>query len=159
MAITKKEIDEIKSRLEKASSGPWRVATTTDGEYILDCDDCVVAAIFERKEDAYFVAHAREDITRLVAEVERLYNRNKELLEFNRMYFAQIKELRTEVERLRKDNSVLKAEVDRLTHFSKMFEWFLQEIDTHIRSTPEPLPYIITTMREFWRFMEGVTND
>lgn len=101
MAITKKEIEEIKSRLEKALPGPWRVASTTDGEYILDCDDWVVAAIFERKEDAYFVAHAREDIPRLVAEVERLYNRNQELLEFNRMYFAQIKELRAEVERLR----------------------------------------------------------
>lgn len=72
MAITKKEIDEIKSRLEKTSPGPWRVATTTDGEYILDCDDCVVAATFERKEDAYFVAHVREDIPRLMAEIDRL---------------------------------------------------------------------------------------
>ena len=72
MAMTKKEIEEIKSRLEKASPGPWRVASTTDGEYILDCDDWVVAAIFERKEDTYFVAHAREDIPQLVAEVERL---------------------------------------------------------------------------------------
>lgn len=111
MAITKKEIDEIKSRLEKASPGPWRVATTTDGEYILDCDEFVVAAIFERKEDAYFVAHAREDIPRLVAEVERLYNRNQELLEFNRMYFAQIKELRAEVERLRETIKVAEREL------------------------------------------------
>lgn len=75
--LTKKEIDEIKSRLEKASPGPWRVTSTskrhqTGGDYIPDCDDWVVVSIFERKEDAYFVAHAREDIPRLVAEVERL---------------------------------------------------------------------------------------
>jgi len=111
LAITKKEIDEIKSRLEKASPGPWRVATTTDGEYILDSDDCVVAATFERKEDAYFVTHTREDISRLVAEIERLYNRNQELLEFNRMYFAQIKELRAEVERLRETIKVAEREL------------------------------------------------
>ena len=80
--LTKKEIEEIKSRLEKASPGPWRVASTTDGEYILDCDEFVVAAIFERKEDAYFVAHAREDIPRLVAEVERLQAALEELAEF-----------------------------------------------------------------------------
>lgn len=70
--LTQDDLDMIKERAEKASSGPWQVASTTDGEYILDCDELVVAATFERKEDAYFVAHAREDIPRLVAEVERL---------------------------------------------------------------------------------------
>ncbi|MEK5323319.1 hypothetical protein [Aeribacillus sp. FSL M8-0254] len=72
MPLTQAELNEIKERAEKATSCPWQVASTTDGEYIIDCDEWVVAATFERKEDAYFVAHAREDIPRLVAEVERL---------------------------------------------------------------------------------------
>ena len=82
MPLTQAELNEIKERAEKATSGPWQVASTTDGEYILDCDEWVVAATFERREDAYFVAHAREDIPRLVAEIERLQAALEELAEF-----------------------------------------------------------------------------
>jgi len=77
MRLTNEELVAISERAEKASPGPWQVASTTDGEYILDCDEWVVAATFERREDAYFVAHAREDIPSLldhIAELEAVIN-------------------------------------------------------------------------------------
>lgn len=82
MRLTNEELVTISERAEKASSGPWQVASTTDGEYILDCDEWVVAATFERKEDAYFVAHAREDIPKLldhIAELEAVFNIIREI--------------------------------------------------------------------------------
>jgi uncharacterized protein YbaR (Trm112 family) len=46
----------------------------------------------------------------------------------------------------------LETEIERL-------DLFLQEIDTHIRSTPEPLPYIIETMRNYLDYREELAND
>lgn len=74
-------LEEIKQRAEAVSSRPWRDYVTgysmngrTDGEryhrVILDDSKYVTDLISEH--DAAFVVHARSDIPRLIAEVERL---------------------------------------------------------------------------------------
>ncbi|MCR8843139.1 hypothetical protein NQ117_05555 [Paenibacillus sp. SC116] len=64
---------------DAATSGPWNIADTTDGFYVLDADDYVLAATLEHAVDATFIVEARqgwpEAIRRAIvaeAEVERL---------------------------------------------------------------------------------------
>lgn len=57
--ITQEELTEIRDRAEKATEGPW-------SEYVIQFA-CV-------EEDADFIAHAREDIPKLLAEIERMDN-------------------------------------------------------------------------------------
>jgi len=70
--LTSEELQAIRVRAEKASEGPWRLADTADGAWLLDGADMIIAGTFERLEDAIFSAHAREDIPKLLAEIERL---------------------------------------------------------------------------------------
>lgn len=70
--LTNEELAQIKERAEKATGGPWKCADTTDGAWLLDDADLIVAETFGREEDASFTAHAREDIPKLTAEIERL---------------------------------------------------------------------------------------
>jgi hypothetical protein len=53
--MTKEELDAIRKRCEKASPGPW---------YVVNID--------KSKPNAEFMAHAREDIPKLLEEIERL---------------------------------------------------------------------------------------
>lgn len=83
-AITSAELAEIKARVDAATPGTW---TVDDSEAAIGWD--VVATgednlcgwvangapgegAFCEEPDARFVAHARTDVPRLVAEVERL---------------------------------------------------------------------------------------
>lgn len=66
------EIEAIRERVEKATEGEWRIADTTEGAWLLDGNDLIIAGTFERIEDAVFSKHARQDIPKLLAEIERL---------------------------------------------------------------------------------------
>ncbi|MED4892434.1 MULTISPECIES: hypothetical protein [Heyndrickxia] len=41
----------------------------------------------------------------------------------------------------------------------EILDAFLQDIDTHLRATPAPLPYIEATMRKYWAYKEVTPND
>ncbi|MBS4195388.1 hypothetical protein [Lederbergia citri] len=91
--LSKEEIETIRKRAEAATEGPWfhtnyHVATkpevhggyppnsasiceTCDGEYIENYN----------KADAEFIAHARTDIPKLLAEIERLRSIIKDIRE------------------------------------------------------------------------------
>lgn len=58
------DIDAIRARAEAATPGPW---ADHDGPLLED----VVAYIYSDADEA-FIAHAREDVPALLAEVERL---------------------------------------------------------------------------------------
>ncbi|MCY9532916.1 hypothetical protein M5X04_26770 [Paenibacillus alvei] len=45
---------------DAATPGPWDSADTTDGFYILDADDYVLAATLERAVDATFILESRQ---------------------------------------------------------------------------------------------------
>lgn len=85
--MTEDELKAIRERADKATPGPW---VGGDGEYddvcaaIPNSNDNAVYLIIEcmYKNDVSFVAHARQDIPALVAEVERLQKNNRELFYF-----------------------------------------------------------------------------
>ena len=64
------KIEEIKARAEAATRGPWEQARPS-GEYVVNGDNFNVC-MTRRSKDAAFIAHARQDILNLIAEVERL---------------------------------------------------------------------------------------
>ena len=76
MSITDKRLTEIQARVEAATEGPWddqpnwtdtaRVVLNGDGEALWDAVGLMADA------DADFIAHAREDIPALLAEIDRL---------------------------------------------------------------------------------------
>ena len=92
--VTEQELQVIKKRVEGATVGPWRL-DLWDGLLISEVTKGVVLKagqgrmIKAASEDVKFIAHAREDIPALIAEVERL----REALEFyanERVYMANI---------------------------------------------------------------------
>src|SRR5690625_1706277 len=79
--LTVEELAEIKERAEKASEGPWDVDVPVD--YCANCENgyeivqselflAPIVAELNVADDAEFIAHAREDIPKLLAEIERL---------------------------------------------------------------------------------------
>lgn len=79
--LTSEELQAIRARAERASKGRWSVNVSVDY-----CDNCKngyeivqselflapIVAELRNREDAEFIAHAREDIPKLLAEIERL---------------------------------------------------------------------------------------
>lgn len=72
MKLTQEQLEVIRQRTENATPGPWKIASTTDGDYVLDTDDMIIAATIERTEDATFIAHARTDIPALLEHIAEL---------------------------------------------------------------------------------------
>jgi hypothetical protein len=66
------DLQAIRKRAEAATEGPWQCANTTDGPWILDAHDMIITGTCERDTDGEFIAHARQDVPALIAEVERL---------------------------------------------------------------------------------------
>lgn len=72
--LTNEELEEIRERAELFEKEPWTVVG--------------------------YVQHAREDIPKLLAEVEFRREQQAMLLEYNRRYLANLKRMSTEIERL-----------------------------------------------------------
>lgn len=100
--LTNEELAQIRERVEKATKGPWETSTSGDG---IKAGKYHIGVISKphyfpyglgTKEDATFIAHAREDIPKLLAEVERLKSVVSEIItdniyhetdeEFNEIY-------------------------------------------------------------------------
>ncbi|MCR8938734.1 hypothetical protein O0555_15480 [Brevibacillus laterosporus] len=81
--MTREEIGAIRERAEKATEGPWRrefsygINITSDECIVLDHEVGVI-----RYPDAEFIVHAREDIPKLLAEIERLQTNWQRLKEY-----------------------------------------------------------------------------
>ena len=74
--LSNAELQAIKERAEKATHGPW---IECDGGYVIEVDSEGIVAECGRELDAEFIAHAREDVPKLLslvaqqqAEIERL---------------------------------------------------------------------------------------
>lgn len=93
--LSDERIAEIRQRAEKATKGPWTVGNdeviglgieqTSRGSFTYEAQLARVLDLFDREDenvgrrhlgsqeaDAQFIAHAREDVPALLAEVERL---------------------------------------------------------------------------------------
>lgn len=79
--MNQERLDEIRERVAKATPGPWRVinhplrtgvggiAAVADDELIVETDSGYYPPM---RPDADFIAHARQDVPDLLAEVARL---------------------------------------------------------------------------------------
>lgn len=88
--LTNEELTTIRERAEKATKGPWLVDNLGSGvvsehavSYWWNGESDEICSLSDGGEyientnagnDAAFIAHAREDIPRLLAEIERLRN-------------------------------------------------------------------------------------
>lgn len=76
--MTAEQLEAIRKRAEKAFNGPWHLEdrwsglTSVVGRYPFGDNDAFSVGDCLRKQDAEFIAHSREDIPALLAEVERL---------------------------------------------------------------------------------------
>lgn len=118
--LTKEELEAIKERCDKATEGPWEVAITADGGWVLDDTDNIVCGTCVRDEDAAFIAHSREDIPKLLAEIEALCpiedSDAVNSLRTEKDYLTEIiAERDLEIERLRKSVEMAKKIVRGLT--------------------------------------------
>jgi hypothetical protein len=93
--LTGDELAAIKARAEEATPGPWAMWDgygptndglmgvyrfgPADGTHVIEDGDGG-HALYARRDDWDFIATAREDVPRLVAEVERLRAREHALL-------------------------------------------------------------------------------
>ena len=74
--ISDKELAEIKVRCELTTPGPWKSIVESRGETVgtdfimTGGEDIYLTGATVADQD--FIAHARQDIPRLIAEVERL---------------------------------------------------------------------------------------
>ncbi|SCB30862.1 hypothetical protein GA0061099_1004527 [Bradyrhizobium yuanmingense] len=74
--LTADEIEAIKARCEQATAGPWKSFIETrenisGSDFIqTEGEDIYLTGATEADQD--FIAHARQDIPRLIAEIERL---------------------------------------------------------------------------------------
>lgn len=70
--LTNADMAEIKKRAEAATEGPWNKFPIVDNdEFVVIGGDMVAETVYE-EADATFIAHARQDVPALLAEVERL---------------------------------------------------------------------------------------
>lgn len=87
MTITQKELATIRERAERATPGPWRVVPDNIGGFpIFDVQDRLDRSLVHTVEDAEFIAHAREDIPRLLDALEAAYERERRLIDALRWY-------------------------------------------------------------------------
>lgn len=74
MTLNAKEIEAIRKRTEAATPGPW-LSAKLHGEWCaVNEERRIVAEMYQDcdVQDADFIAHAREDVPKLLAEIERL---------------------------------------------------------------------------------------
>ncbi|QIC06154.1 hypothetical protein GOP56_11370 [Brevibacillus sp. 7WMA2] len=79
--MTREEIGAIRKRAEDATVGSWRFCGDKFGDLIVYSPEIrgfrnnggeIAVLMYGSDEDAEFIAHAREDIPKLLAEIERL---------------------------------------------------------------------------------------
>src|SRR5690625_3404239 len=71
--LTNEEITVIRERADKAVYAPWRIGKQSpNGLYNVGSTDGLLTAQTTNEANAAFIAHARQDIPKLLAEIERL---------------------------------------------------------------------------------------
>ncbi|MEH7521745.1 hypothetical protein V7149_00460 [Bacillus sp. JJ1503] len=79
--LTNEQLDAIRERVEKATSGPWFVKYGLDSAEVFVGDKRWIVAEIPKVSNAEFIAHAREDVPKLIAEIERLNEAIQQLSE------------------------------------------------------------------------------
>jgi hypothetical protein len=111
--MTNEELQAIRERCEKATPGPWRtvgkkpgyeVEMIVAGDYADEGEPDLVVEVWasaDNKADAEFIAHAREDVPKLLDEVKELREINDWLRKENAKLSNGLHEVCEEVSYLR----------------------------------------------------------
>ncbi|MBR0957025.1 hypothetical protein [Bradyrhizobium japonicum] len=79
--LTNDEIEAIKARCEQATAGPWKSfiekRDKISGPDFIQTEGEDIYLTGATLADQEFIAHARQDIPRLIAEIERLRTVNR----------------------------------------------------------------------------------
>lgn len=111
-------LDEIEKRAQAATPGAWGSKKDVGDRFYVHApsygirDFCCLSGGFERREDAEFIAHAREDIPRLTAEVRRLSKKLEEARQSNKSKDNEIECLSGNLRVTASKNTLLKAELE-----------------------------------------------
>lgn len=113
--LTSEEIETIRKRAEKASDGDWYSEVSTFENATEKLTEIAVqpgVAMSVRTEaDAEFIANAREDIPKLLAEVDRLRNAFDQLNDNRMKWMESHGELEAEIARWQAELSELNDEI------------------------------------------------
>lgn len=101
------DLEAISARAEAATPGPWAYVDNGFDGYIMSASEHLIVGgepaegrIEPDDPNADFIAHAREDVPALLAEVKRLVQGKQELIENREKWIKAHGELSAEVERL-----------------------------------------------------------
>lgn len=87
--MNQEQLNAIKQRAEKAEEGMWYLGKKSpNGLNNIGVKGYMIGQIFD-DADAEFIAHAREDVPALVAEVERLREALTKILDYNTFDLAK----------------------------------------------------------------------
>lgn len=79
--LTNADLDQIEARLRAATPGPWKSFVEgrdhTSGSSFIQTPDSDIESCGATAADQDFIAHARQDLPRLLAEVRRLRARRR----------------------------------------------------------------------------------
>jgi hypothetical protein len=109
--MTDEELREIKARAEAATPGPWItheplkakiIAVKREKAFDYICS-LQVSNCPNFRNDAEFIAHAREDVPNLIAEVERLRKSVDDAMATVRHITAMYEDANVEIKRLKKE--------------------------------------------------------
>jgi hypothetical protein len=81
--LNAEELEAIRKRAEAATPGPWGYADRDNVVFTANADYKYAVEIAEEvghKFDGEFIAHAREDVPKLLAEIARLNSQLSELI-------------------------------------------------------------------------------
>ncbi len=123
--MDQKQFDAIKERTKNTTEGPWEMRASFDGDYVVVGENPIPPiATYLFDYDAEFIAHAREDVQALVAEVERLKaDRDR--------WFKRESSLQKEIERLQvieiETDSKLCEQKKEIEQLQKSITWYDHE--------------------------------
>jgi hypothetical protein len=87
MTLTSEELEAIRQRAEAATQGNWRATLDDPYErtYVLGAFNGIVTVVADIKgdADAEFIANARQDVPKLLAEVDRLRKALQEIADID----------------------------------------------------------------------------
>jgi hypothetical protein len=90
--LNAEELEVIRKRAEEATPGPWKCGGDKFGDIVVYSPECrgfhnnggeVAGLNYGSDPDAGFIAHAREDVPKLLAEIERLRRALEEISDIN----------------------------------------------------------------------------
>ena len=116
--LTEKELAEISERAKNATAGPWKLSITDDDFALHLAENEVIhfdyGSFLQAMDNAEFLSFAREDILKLLTEVERLKAIiDKERESTQRQILDETRKVREELERERRKREL------------KNFDWYV----------------------------------